>query len=44
MVRLDEAFGFGLVEPSEKARSWWDEKLPVWGIDTRQRQRSTKGK
>jgi len=44
MVELDEAFGFGLVEPSEKTRTWWDEKLPVWGIDTKHRQRSTKGK
>jgi hypothetical protein len=39
MVKLDEAFGFGLVAPSEKTQTWWDEKLPVWGIDTRHRQR-----
>jgi reductive dehalogenase len=43
MVKLDEAFGFGLVAPSEKTRAWWDQKLPVWGIDTNQRQRPRTG-
>jgi reductive dehalogenase len=39
MVKLDDAFGFGLVPP-EKAGRWWREKLPVWGSDSRQRQTS----
>jgi reductive dehalogenase len=39
MVELDDLFGFGLVAPSEKTQAWWDEDLPVGGIDTTQRQR-----
>jgi epoxyqueuosine reductase len=38
MVKLDDACGFGLAPP-EKAAGWWTEKLPVWGSDSRQRQR-----
>jgi len=39
MLNLDDLFGFGLVTPSEKTQTWWDEELPVGGIDTTQRQR-----
>jgi hypothetical protein len=39
MVKMDDLFGFGLVAPSEKTQAWWDEDLPVGGIDTTQRQR-----
>jgi len=37
MVKLDDLFGFGLAPP-EKTQTWWDEELPVGGIDTEQRQ------
>jgi len=39
MIKLDDLFGFGLVAPSEKTQAWWDEELPVGGIDTQQSQR-----
>lgn len=36
MVRMDDAFGYGLTPPTMEQEEWWNYNLPSWGVDTMQ--------